>query len=67
MFALSFFLLMLGIASHALFLKELTLCKHRLHCGTYYPFTTQTPAVTDVLVSGRNVGALRLARRVGFW
>ena len=29
-------------------------------------FTTRTPAVTDVLGSGRNVGALRPARRVGF-
>ena len=29
-------------------------------------FTTHTPAVPDVLVSGRNVGALRPGRRVGF-
>ena len=29
-------------------------------------FTTRPPAVPDVLVSGRNVGALRPARRVGF-
>ena len=29
-------------------------------------FTTRTPAVTDVLRSGRNVGALRPGRRVGF-
>ena len=29
-------------------------------------FTTRTPAVTDVLGSGRNVGALRPGRRVGF-
>ena len=28
--------------------------------------TTHTPAVPDVFVSGRNVGALRPARRVGF-
>ena len=28
--------------------------------------TTRTPTVTDVFVSGRNVGALRLAQRVGF-
>ena len=31
-----------------------------------YGFTTRTPAVPDVLVSGRNVGALRPVRRVGF-
>ena len=32
-------------------------------------FTTRTPAVTDVFVSGRNVGALRPARHVvsGDW
>ena len=30
-------------------------------------FTTRTPAVTDVFDSGRNEGALRPARRVGFW
>ena len=29
-------------------------------------FTTRPPAVTDVFESGRNVGALRQARRVGF-
>ena len=29
-------------------------------------FTTRPPAVTDVLGSGRNVGALRPGRRVGF-
>ena len=29
-------------------------------------FTTRTPAVTDVLGSGRNDGALRPGRRVGF-
>ena len=29
-------------------------------------FTTQMPAVTDVFDSGRNVGALRPGRRVGF-
>ena len=29
-------------------------------------FTTRTPAVTDVFESGRNVGALCPARRVGF-
>ena len=29
-------------------------------------FTTRQPAVTDVFDSGRNVGALRPARRVGF-
>ena len=29
-------------------------------------FTTRPPAVTDVFVSGRNVGALRPGRRVGF-
>ena len=29
-------------------------------------FTTRTPAVTDVFESGRNVGALRPARHVGF-
>ena len=29
-------------------------------------FTTRTPAVTDVFDSGRNVGALRPGRRVGF-
>ena len=29
-------------------------------------FTTRLPAVTDVFVSGRNVGALRPGRRVGF-
>ena len=28
--------------------------------------TTRTPAVTDVFRSGRNVGALRPGRRVGF-
>ena len=28
--------------------------------------TTRTPAVTDVFDSGRNVGALRPGRRVGF-
>ena len=28
--------------------------------------TTHTPAVTDVLESGRNVGALRPGRHVGF-
>ena len=33
----------------------------------YIPlFTTRMPAVPDVFDSGRNVGALRLARRVGF-
>ena len=31
-----------------------------------YVFTTRTAAVPDVLVSGRNVGALRPGRRVGF-
>ena len=31
-----------------------------------YIFTTRPPAVTDVFVSGRNVGALRPGRRVGF-
>ena len=29
-------------------------------------FTTRPPAVTDVFESGRNVGALRPGRRVGF-
>ena len=29
-------------------------------------FTTRTPAVPDVFDSGRNVGALRPGRRVGF-
>ena len=29
-------------------------------------FTTRTPAVPDVFDSGRNVGALRPVRRVGF-
>ena len=29
-------------------------------------FTTRPPAVPDVFESGRNVGALRPARRVGF-
>ena len=29
-------------------------------------FTTRTPAVTDVFDSGRNDGALRPGRRVGF-
>ena len=29
-------------------------------------FTTRTPAITDVFVSGRNVGALRPACRVPF-
>ena len=29
-------------------------------------FTTRTPAVTDVFDSGRNEGALRPGRRVGF-
>ena len=33
------------------------------YCG---PFTTRTAAVTDVFDSGRNVGALRPGRRVGF-
>ena len=31
-----------------------------------YAFTTRTPTVTDVFVSGRNVGALRPGRRVPF-
>ena len=31
-----------------------------------YLFTTHSPTVTDVLVSGRNVGALRPGRRVPF-
>ena len=33
---------------------------------TFNKFTTNTPAVPDVLGSGRNVGALRPGRRVGF-
>ena len=32
----------------------------------YQGITTRTPAVTDVFGSGRNVGALRPGRRVGF-
>ena len=32
----------------------------------FYNFTTRPPAVPDVLVSGRNDGALRPGRRVGF-
>ena len=36
----------------------------------YYPFvlclTTHSPAVTDVFGSGRNVGAFRPGRHVGF-
>ena len=35
-------------------------------CVCVCVFTTRTAAVTDVLVSGRNVGALRPGRRVGF-
>ena len=31
-----------------------------------YVFTTRPPAVTDVFDSGRNVGALRPGRHVGF-
>ena len=34
--------------------------------GTQLYFTTRPPAVTDVLGSGRNDGALRPGRRVGF-
>ena len=30
-------------------------------------FTSRPPAVPDILESGRNVGALRPGRRVGFW
>ena len=38
------------------------------HCSLkeFQTFTTRTAAVTDVLVSGRNDGALRPGRRVGF-
>ena len=35
-------------------------------CHEVLKFTTRPPAVTDVLGSGRNVGALRPGRRVGF-
>ena len=34
--------------------------------GLIWGFTTNTPAIPDVFDSGRNVGALRPARRVGF-
>ena len=34
--------------------------------GGGFIITTRTPTVPDVLVSGRNVGALRPGRRVGF-
>ena len=38
-------------------------------CSHYHlarTFTTRPPAITDVLGSGRNVGALRPGRSVGF-
>ena len=55
--------------------KSLCLCLrlwgllHLLHLTTghhFSEFTTRTPAVPDVLGSGRNVGALRPGRHVGF-
>ena len=38
----------------------------RLFSASNMSFTTRPPAVPDVLGSGRNVGALRPGRRVGF-
>ena len=35
--------------------------------GDIMSFTTRPPAVTHVLGSGRNVGALREGRRLSFW
>ena len=44
----------------------LLVCAPRKTAGCKILFTTRTPAVTDVFGSGRNVGALRPARHVGF-
>ena len=52
--------------SRPVLLVEQLLLDNQVRRRCVHPFTTRTPAVTDVFECGRNVGALRHGRRVGF-